>query len=158
MKISQTSYLERTLERHGKIVSLPSTVEISTRNGIISQKNEAERAQMSHCPYRKIFGSFLCPSERTSLNICYAVRTLFRQTNNPYVEDWNAEKRVLRYLSRTRYQGISIRRTENHDSLFDQLISFSDANCAGERSNKIPKTGYIVYLNGGISTCDSLKL
>lgn len=79
-----------------------------------------------------------------------------RFTNSPTNGHWVAAKPVLQYLSGTKDQGIIIGRTKRHIE-GDGLVGYSDADWAGDTSDRKSTTGYALFLKGGIVNWNSFK-
>ena len=90
--------------------------------------------------YRSVVGSLQYLSF-TRPDISYAVNRLSQFMHQPTMDNWQAAKRVLRYLAGTRTHGIFMRKTTPM-----QLHAFSDADWAGDTDDYISNNGYIIYL------------
>ena len=91
-------------------------------------------------------------SVSTRPDIAYAVSNIARFTTNPQKEHWTALKRVLRYLKGTTKHGILYQKEES-----DQFIGYSDADWAGDLSDRKSTSGYIFILSGGPISWSSRK-
>ena len=90
--------------------------------------------------YRTVVGS-LQYLHFTRPDVAFAVNKLSQFMHCPTDEHWQAAKRVLRYLSGTRDQGIFLR---SNNTL--SLHAYSDADWAGNRDDYTSTGAYIVYL------------
>lgn len=90
--------------------------------------------------YRTVVGS-LQYLQLTRPDVAFAVSKLSQYMHRPTDLHWQAVKRVLRYLSGTRDQGIFLRKNNGL-----QLHAFSDADWGGDRDDYTSTGAYIVYL------------
>jgi hypothetical protein len=69
--------------------------------------------------------------------------------HHPTIPQWNAAKKVLRYLCGTLHHGIQVTR-----NLTNQIHAFSDSDWAGDFDDRRSTSGFCVYLgNNLISWC-----
>ena len=92
------------------------------------------------CEYRTLVGS-LQYLHFTRPDVAFAVNKLSQFMHRPTDEHWIAAKRVLRYLSGTRNQGIFLRRNNTPN-----LHAFSDSDWSDNRDDYTSTRAYIVYL------------
>ena len=64
-------------------------------------------------PYRELLGSLMYIMLSTRPDLCYSIGYLGRFQNNPSNENWQALKRVLRYLSCNQYYQLKFQKFEN---------------------------------------------
>jgi len=104
-------------------------------------------------PYQCLVGSLLYASVCTRPDIAEAVGRLTRFMAAPTEAHWTAGKRVLRYLSGTREQGITFGRIP--DSVNGKVVypnityGYSDSDWAGDLVTRKSTGGYVFMLNGG---------
>nr|BAM42649.1 Polyprotein [Arabidopsis thaliana] len=90
--------------------------------------------------YRGIVGS-LQYLAFTRPDLSYAVNRLSQYMHMPTDDNWNALKRVLRYLAGTPDHGIFLKKGNTLS-----LHAYSDADWAGDTDDYVSTNGYIVYL------------
>ena len=88
----------------------------------------------------------------TRPDIAFAVYNLARFNSKPQKEHWTALKRILRYLKGTTNIGILY----NQDGS-DKCVGYSDANWAGDTSDRNSTSGYIFMFSGGPISWSSKK-
>ncbi|CAA7036575.1 unnamed protein product [Microthlaspi erraticum] len=91
--------------------------------------------------YRTIVGSLQYLS-LTRPDISFLVNKLSQFMHRPTNTHWSAAKRILRYLSGTKSQGIFFSATNKPD-----LHAFTDADLAGNKDDYTSTSAYIVYLD-----------
>ena len=104
--------------------------------------------------YRSALGSVMYAMLGTRPDIAFAVGLLGRFASRPGQVHWQAMKHLLRYLKGTAdfklcYQARSQDCTG--------LIGFSDADWAGDKSDRKSTCGYAFFVNGGIVSWKSKK-
>ena len=114
--LSQASYIETVLKRFGMETCAEGEVPMSksdklTKNRI--PKSDAQKASMDSKPYAPLVGSLMYAQVCTRPDIAFAVNMLSRFQSNPEIQHWNADKKVLRYLQRTKYHMLVYRRVKN---------------------------------------------
>src|SRR5436190_18628337 len=149
IKISRTSNkislsLSHSIEKMLHKFEFYNSKPISTPydSSIALTKNLGE--PVSQLKYSQLIGSLLYISNRTRLDISYAVSRLSRYTSNPSKEHWTLLERVFRYLrgpigyclTYTRYPNV----TEG----------YSDANWVTD-SNSVKSTSGYVFIFGGVA-------
>ena len=88
----------------------------------------------------------------TRPDIAFAVNSLARFNSNPQKDHWTALKRVLRYLKGTINIGILYKQDDS-----DKCIGYSDADWAGDTSDRKSTSGYIFMFSGGPISWNSKK-
>ena len=88
----------------------------------------------------------------TRPDIAFAVNKLSQFMHRPTDLHWQAAKRVLRYLARTRDKGVFLR-SNNRLSLH----AFSDSDLAGNKDGYTSTSAYIVYLGSNPIVWSSKK-
>lgn len=83
-------------------------------------------------------------STRTRPDITFAVCNVAKYCSNPSVKHWVAVKRIFRYLKGTIDLGI------HYSKVDSELVGYSDADWAGDRSDRRSTSGYCFVLSGGV--------
>ena len=104
-------------------------------------------------PYASLIGSLMYIAVATWPDIAYAIYCLASYSAKPDMEHWSAAKKILHYLSRTRYEGITYKSPEKDDNPF---IGYSDASYAS-KDDTISISGYTFIAAGGAITWASKK-
>lgn len=112
--------------------------------------DDAAKADMAPVPYRKLVGSLLYLSTHTRPDITYAVNTLAQFMQNPGRPHWEAAKRILRYLKKTRTYALTF------GNVAGPLEGFSDADWA-LHDHRHSISGTCLILNGGTVSYGSQK-
>ena len=101
--------------------------------------------------YRKAVGALLYVATTTRPDIAAAIGILCRRVSNPRQRDWNAVKRVMRYLKQT----ISLKLKISADNNLE-LVGYVDADWGGDVSDRKSTSGYL-YMIGQSSISWSCK-
>ena len=148
--IGQPGYTEKLLTKYGmqscKPVSTPA--EPGTKLRIASETDEWVDREM----YQSAIGSLMYLPVGTRPDITYIVSNLARFSSKPTTDNWNAVKRVMRYLSGTTKLGILY-----SNECTNGLIGYSDADWGGDINDRKSTSGYIFKLNGGAVSWRSKK-
>lgn len=152
--MTQKKYIEDIL--HKFEMQDAKTVSTPMDNGIkltkdMSTKTEEEKSEMNNIPCRYLIGSLIYLSGATRPDITYAVNFLSQFNNNRGKMHWNAVKRVLRYLSGTKNQGVTYKRTGK------PLTAFVDADWASDLNHRRSHTGFVFKLANAAITWESRK-
>ena len=91
--------------------------------------------------YRQAVGAMLYIATTTRPDITAAIGILCRRVSNPRQRDWNAVKRVIRYLKQTVNLKLKISADNNCE-----LVGYVDADWAGDISDRKSTSGYIYRL------------
>jgi hypothetical protein len=102
--------------------------------------------------YRAAVGSLLYAALSTRPDITYAVAELSKHVSAPTEEHWQQCRRVLRYLQGTTSVGLMY--GQQGDA---SLITYSDADWAGDRTSDAKSTSGAVHLIGGAPVSWSSK-
>jgi len=106
--------------------------------------------------YQRLVGGLMYLSSFTRPDISYAVNQCAKFMANPGPTHVIAAKRILRYLAATRHLGITYRRSElpGHNNV---LTAYADSDHAGDPDSRRSVTGYVVLLNGGAVSWQSVR-
>ena len=88
----------------------------------------------------------------TRLDIAFAVNNLAWFNSKPQKEHWTALKRILRYLKGTTKIGILYKQDGS-----DKCVGYSDADWAGDTSDRKSNSGYIFMFSGRAISWSSKK-
>ena len=144
--LTQTQYtisILRLLKMENcKCLSTPCPLSCSA----VSNKNTND----SHL-YRRIVGA-LQYLNFTLPDISYAVNQACRSMHSPQPTDWIRLKDLLRYLKGTITHGLYFNRLPANS-----ITSFSDADWAGDVSDRRSTSGFLVYLGDNLVSWSSKK-
>ena len=88
----------------------------------------------------------------TRPDLAFIVGILGRYMSNPGVDYWNAARRVMRYLQRTKEYMLTYQRSD-----ILEIIGYSDSDFAGCLDSKRSTSGYVFLLAGGAISWKSAK-
>ena len=148
--IGQPAYTENLLKRFGMQDSKPTSTPVDVNSKLQPATKQDET--FNHTEYQSAVGSLMYLAVSTRPDIAYAVNNLARFNSNPQKVHWTAMKRVLRYLKGTINHGILYRQDGS-----DKCIGYSDADWAGDLSDRKSTSGYIFMLSGGAISWSSRK-
>ena len=146
IKIHQSSYIKRLLERFGmqdcKSILTPgdSHLKLSTD---MCPKDELERAQSEKLPYQELVGALLFLTAISRPDISFEVSRATQFMSNHGEDHWKAAKRILRYLKGTISQGIWF----NGKDL--ELRAYADADYAANPDTRKSTSGFVLTLSSG---------
>ena len=106
-------------------------------------KNELEKKDMERFPYASTVGSLMYAQVCTHSNIAYIVGMLCRYLSNLGMDHWKKEKRVMRYLQRTKDYMFTYRRSSHLE-----IVRYSNSNFVGCLDSRRSTSGYIFMLAG----------
>lgn len=139
MFLSQQQYVVNLLNDEGldnlKPASTPMEPKLDLSLSTTSRLNHLETMM-----YRRVLGR-LQYLTTTRPDISYAVSKLSQFLSSPTKCHWQALQRVLQYVSRTPFLGILLRPTTS-----TKVSVFSDADWAGDASDRRSHGGYLVFL------------
>ena len=116
--LHQRSYIESVMEKfrmqEAKWAKTPGP------DGVLSKsmcpQSDDERKEMADVPYKSAVGSLLYASGGTRPDIAFAVNTCSQFSQDPGRQHWQAVKRILRYLTKTKHIDIVGFSSEKHCS------------------------------------------
>lgn len=149
MKISQSDYIKRLLQRFGmencKIVKTP----MPTNCKLVKGKTNLCDDQYN---YRQLMGCLMYLSVCTRPDISYACSQLSQFNNCFDVTHWQAAKRILRYLAGTINYSLYFHRGGKLN-----LTAFADADWANDPNDRRSYTGFVVKLGNNVVNWESRK-
>lgn len=101
--------------------------------------------------FRQVIGS-LQYLQSTRPDIAFVVNRLAQKMNRPTEEDWIALKRVLRYPKGSIDLGLFLAK-----SLGLPLVAYSDADGAGDKTDRCSMSAYLIYLGPCLVSWKSFK-
>ncbi|KAM1665198.1 hypothetical protein ACFXTN_040610 [Malus domestica] len=153
--LSQKAYIEKMLRRFN--MSSCGTTEMPISKGdklskLQCPQTDLERKAMDDKPYASLVGSLMYAQVCTRPDLAFTISVLGRFQSNAGEAHWNATKRVLRYLQRTKDHMLVYKRIE---SLV--LEGYSDSDFAGCPDDKKSTTCYVFLMACGAVSWKSVK-
>lgn len=139
VKVNQTVYANRLLEKYGMIDANPISLPIEP--GWIPGDSPPASDIDS---YREIIGSLMYLTLGTRPDLTYAVNVASRAQDSPTTAHLKLVKRILRYLKGTVDHGIQFRKTTNN-----VIEAYSDADHAGDKLTRRSTSGVLMKYCGG---------
>lgn len=148
--LNQKAKITKLLEDHGLLESKPVATPMET--GFLSAGTTESAELPNNTLYRKAIGSLLYIATVSRLDIAVAVSILSRRVEKPTQQDWNAVKRVMRYLAFTINKKLCLPSSESIE-----LNCYVDADWAGEKIDRKSTSGYVFLLGKGAVAWSSRK-
>ena len=139
--LSQSAYAERLINKFGMSEANPVKTPIEP-NFKFDAVNDDNRLS-DPVEYQSVIGSLLYLATKTRPDICFAVGKLARYCSNPSKVHWLAAKGVIRYLKGTVNYGLLYSRSEA-----GTCVGFSDADWAGDLTDRKSTSGYTFQMSG----------
>ena len=150
--LHQSNFITLLIEKYDLQNALPASTPMPEKWELESHNLTDSPILATQKEYASLVGAFLYVAVCTRPDIAFAVNHLARYTREPRQAHWDAAKRVLLYLKGTSTFGLAYRRDGN--PLFEV---FSDADYAGNRTDRRSITGYLVKLNGAAVSWSSKR-
>ena len=153
--IGQPAYTENFLKRLGMQDSKPTSTPVEVSSKLKPAPSQAEPVNQTE--YQSAVGSLMYLVVSTRPNIAFSVNNLAQFNSNPQKEHWTALKRILRYLKGTTNIGILYKQDRSDKCVGDKCVGYSDANWAGDPSDRKSTSGYIFMFSDGPISWSSKK-
>ena len=140
IKLAQSRSIKDLLTKYGMDDAKTASTPCSTS---IKLTKAGEPLDTQTHPYSALVGSLMYLSICTRPDIAQAVGALARYMAHPTIDHWTAAKTVLRYLAGTPNIGITF------GACTPGLLTFCDADYAGDIDTRRSTSGYVFILNGG---------
>ncbi|UYV77084.1 hypothetical protein LAZ67_14003178 [Cordylochernes scorpioides] len=137
--INQKAYIKRILEKFD--MSQANKVGTPTDNSTVPGEAEI----LENVPFREAIGSLMHLSCLTRPDITFALNKVSQKLAAPTKYDWEAVKRIFKYLVGTTEYGIMYQKGHK----VGVLESFSDADFAGDPETRRSTSGVVCKLAGG---------
>ena len=138
----QKQYIQMLLEKYGlseaKPVSTPANISVKL------VKDDGVSKPIDSGQYQSMVGSLLYASIATRPDIANAVGAVSKFNSCPTEAHLTAVKRIFRYLKGTMDLGLKYQKSDDF-----QLIGFSDADWAGDMSDRHSTTGNLFVMSSG---------
>jgi len=141
--IHQSSYIKEVYERFNNF-NIPIRSLPITKNCIYSKSQSPQTTveinEMKSIPYRNLLGCLSFLASRTRPDICYVVNILSQFQSDPGLVHWHGLLNLLGYVWHTKDEKLKL------VCDLPQIISFSDADFAANRDDRISIGGQLVCL------------
>ena len=141
--LSQKTYIKQLLEQFNMQNCSPASTPMVHGLQILDQPPE-EYIEFTVDDYQSLIGSLQFLATYTRPDIAFATSFLARWNSKPTPQCWKAAKQILRYLRGTMDYGIIF-----DGSLGLQLVAYTDADWAGDKSDRKSTTGSLIKIAGG---------
>jgi hypothetical protein len=152
LSIDQEHYAEEVLKRFGMEDCKPLDNPLAENQKLVEGQGaftEEEKKSMASVPYRSAIGSLMYLMVSTRPDLVATLGILSRFMENLGRTHWEAVKRVLRYVQRTKSYGLLYKRSGNLE-----VVGFCDSNWGGCLDTRRSTSGYVFLMSGGaISWC-----
>ena len=118
----------------------------------LTQDKQSKSA--AHVPFKEAIGALLFLAMVSRPDIAYAVGVLSRRAEKPTQADWNAVRRIFKYLKGSTKRGLYFRGGRKRNM---RLNAYSDSDFANDVQTRRSTTGYILKLNGNVICWGSRK-
>lgn len=118
----------------------------------LKEMNCQDNPLPTNTQYRKAIGKLLYLTTATRPDIAATVGILCRKVSMPSKKDWNAVKRIIRYLKGTSHYKLKLPASDEIT-----LTGYVDADWAGDTSDRKSTSGYLFFLSGGAISWTSRK-
>ena len=149
LKLNQTKYLTKVLERFNISNKNPKYTPLKANIKLVPNKEQVKEAEIKW--FQAAIGCLLYLAMATRPDIAYSVILLARFASNPSLEHKNAVNNVFNYLSKTIDLGIIYTKDDN----INYISGYCDADYAGDLSSAKSTSGYLFYLAKGPITWKS---
>ncbi|UZJ57449.1 hypothetical protein CBS101457_006769 [Exobasidium rhododendri] len=151
LEISQASYIKKIVERYGLAKSAP----VATPLPLNFNMEEADKAPALppslKLVYQSIIGAVMYAAMGTRVDIAFTAQLLSRKLQSPTSGHLIMAKHLLRYLNSTAAYSLKYHIGINRDSN-GQLVTYCDADYAGDKATARSTGGVLTTFNSGIIT------
>ena len=149
LKLSQTKYLTKVLERFNISNKTPKYTPLKANIKLVPYKGTAKETEIKW--FQAAIGSLLYLAIVTRPDIAYSVILLAKFASNPSLEHRDAVNNIFNYLSKTINLGIIY----NKDNNISYISGHCDADYAGDIASAKSTSGYVFYIANGPITWKS---
>src|SRR6202522_1703715 len=149
LKLSQTQYIQRTLQKFGMADSHPVNTPMDPNVKLIKL---LDTENYDILDYRSVIGSLMYTAIGTRPDISFAVQHLSQFMSNPRPAHWTDIKHVFRYSNGTRSLGITY-----HKGGEIEPLAYSDADWGSDANDRKSISGYVFIMSEGPISWQSKK-
>jgi hypothetical protein len=154
--LSQELYIETLLKRFNMEGCNPIATPAEPHSHLLRSDQPTLIDKNATKDYQKLVGGLMYAACFTRPDIAYAVNQCAKYMANPGPTHIAAAKRILRYLAGTKHLKLTYTRSDNPSSA-NTLIAYADADHAGDPESRRSVTGYVLLLNGGAISWQSVR-
>lgn len=140
--LNQKKYIQIVLERFNMTECNPVSTPMETGLKLIHRVDKASPTEINQ--YQKLMGCLEYAAMATRPDITFSVHKLAQFASNPDISHLNAAKRILRYLKGS-LSFCLVFSGGNKDKF--ELLGYTDADWAGDTTDRKSIGGYCFYLN-----------
>ncbi|KAF2346199.1 hypothetical protein FHG87_023045 [Trinorchestia longiramus] len=145
----QSAYTKALLSRFGMDNANSVATPVDVNADLVTTSDEVEECDKDF--NQSAVGSLLYLSTRTRPDITFAVNNVAKYCSKPLKNHWTDVKRIFRYLKDTSELGFL------YSNCSDECVGYSDADWAGDRSDRKSTSGYCFNLSNSVITWRSVK-
>jgi Reverse transcriptase (RNA-dependent DNA polymerase) len=149
VSMNQHRYIEKILRNFNMEECTPVSTPVEVNNQLTKIGEDEERF---NGPYLEAIGSLMYLMLGTRPDLGYAVGLLSRFSASPSKKHWEAVLRVFKYLKGSKELELVYKRGDT-----SQLVGYSDADYAGDLSDRKSTSGYLTMFIGGAIQWSSKK-
>ena len=168
ISLSQTQYIESVLKRFDMLHCKPISTPMSTPCKLSIEdapRTIKERDEMLNVPYKQILGCIRYLVSCTRPDLCFTAGILSRFMQDPGPKHWQALKRLLRYLKRTKDMVLTYSRSQSESINMNlegwtnpsQLSGWTDSDWGGDVDGRKSTSGFVYCLAGAAIAWRSKK-
>lgn len=148
--LNQRHKIQEIIETFGMEDAKPVKAPMETN--YLKEMNCQDNPLPTNTQYRKAIGKLLYLTTATRPDIAATVGILCRKVSMSSKKDWNAVKRIIRYLKGTSHYKLKLPASDEIT-----LTGYVDADWAGDTSDRKSTSGYLFFLSGGAISWTSRK-
>ncbi|CAM8962431.1 unnamed protein product [Rhodiola kirilowii] len=145
--LSQFHYVEKVLKKFNYLNCSPVSTPMDTSVKLLPNTGNT----ISQLEYSQVIGCLMYAMTSTRPIIAYAVGKLSRYTSNPSTHQWEAIRRVLKYLKGTMNYGLV------YAGFPSVLEGYTDASSITNLEDHSSTSGWVFLLGGGVISRASKK-
>eukprot|EP00286_Rhodomonas_abbreviata_P014033 CAMPEP_0181339602 /NCGR_PEP_ID=MMETSP1101-20121128/29358_1 /TAXON_ID=46948 /ORGANISM="Rhodomonas abbreviata, Strain Caron Lab Isolate" /LENGTH=1796 /DNA_ID=CAMNT_0023450611 /DNA_START=148 /DNA_END=5539 /DNA_ORIENTATION=+ len=154
--LNQTQFIDTMLKRFNMDGCNPISTPAEPNAHLLKADQPSVPDKRFTRDYQRLVGGLMYLSSFTRPDISYAVNQCAKFMANPGPTHLTAAKRILRYLAGTRHLGITYRRSRDPGES-NRIIAYADSDHAGDPDSRRSVTGYLLLLNGGAVSWQSVR-
>lgn len=143
ISLHQKAYIKKILERYRMVEAKPVSIPADPHTTLYPANDDDIKSE--NVPYREVVRSLIFLAVVSRPDIMYAVNSVSKFLNNHNDKHWKAVKRIFAYLVGTSDVKIEYRSGGSNA----ELVSYSDADYAGDVETRRSTTGYVFSMANG---------
>eukprot|EP00961_Rhodomonas_salina_P121066 1629328-Rhodomonas_salina.2 len=154
--LSQEQFVQTMLERFNMVGCKPVSTPAEPNTHLVrgDQPQVPDKTVLSD--YQRLIGGLMYLSCFTRPDISHAVNQCSKFMSNPGPSHVIAAKRILHYLAGTKHLKLTYKRSDNPVT-GNRLSAYADSDHAGDPDTRRSVTGFVVLLNGGAISWQSVR-